>query len=66
MRETNHTSNTSDLDANKEGHAEVTSPDEGVDTNASTETPVVPHAHKKFIPGHHLDIGIENNRDGQT
>ena len=63
LKKASHTPNNSDLDANKEGHAEDTSPDEGVDTNASTETPVVPHAHKKFILG---EPNRYRNRDGRT
>ena len=63
LREANHTSNNSDIDANKEGHAENISPHEGVDTDASTETSVVPHTNKKFILGHHINTGIEMARN---
>ena len=38
LREGNHTSNNSDLDANTEGHAEDTSPDDGIDSAVSMET----------------------------
>ena len=38
LREASHTPNNSDIDANKEGHAEDTSSDEGVDTGVSMET----------------------------
>ena len=58
LKEANHTLNTADLDANEEGHAGDTSPNEGVDTDASTETSVVPHVHKKFILGNHIDTEI--------
>ena len=51
LTEASHTPNHADLDANKEGHAEDTSPDEGVDTDASTETSVVPYAHEESILG---------------
>ena len=47
LRESNHTSDNSDIDAYKDGHVENTSPDERVDTDASTETSVVLHANNK-------------------
>ena len=58
LKEANHTLNTADFDANEERHAGDTSPNEGVDTDASTETSVVPHVHKKFILGNHIDTEI--------
>ena len=64
LRESNHTSDNSDIDAYKDGHVENTSPDERVDTDASTETSVVLHANnKKFILGHHINTGIEMARN---
>ena len=47
----------------KNGMLRTHPPDEGVDTDASTETPVVPYAHKKFILGHHINTGIEVDRN---